>query len=84
MVFKRYEADQLLIIASLNNQSFESYLIEGDSYRLAEGLWKEIFSSDAKLYEGFNQGNAGASILSQNGRIQLVILANGLLVLVKK
>lgn len=84
LVFKRWSGvEQVLIVASLNNNSFPSYTINSDAYRLPGGGWKELLNSDAALYGGSNTGNYGAVIPSSNGSMTMIIPANGLLVFVK-
>ena len=75
--------DELLIVASLNNQPFESYAIQTDSWRLPDGNWRELFNSDAAIYGGNDFGNFGADLPVANGRIQLRVPANGFVVLEK-
>jgi 1,4-alpha-glucan branching enzyme len=78
---RRAGGNDLLIVASLNNSAFDnSYSLETDPERLPAGSWREIFNSDAALYGGNNIGNAGAALPCQNGRIDIVIPANGVLV----
>ena len=73
------ETEELLIVASLNNHPFDTgYTIE--SFRLGDGSWREIFNSDSSPYGGDNIGNFGATIPSNDGRIHLVIPANGFVV----
>lgn len=84
IVFTRLSGtDKLLLIASLNNQSFGSYLIQTDPARLEDGCWLESFNSDAAIYGGSNVGNAGASLPVHNGTIQLCLPANGILIFLK-
>lgn len=80
IAFRRWDDSQeFLIVASLNNYPFSAgYTIE--SSRLGNGLWREIFNSDAEPYGGNSVGNFGASIPSSNGRIHVVIPANGIVV----
>ena len=73
-------SDELLIVASLNNQVFESYAVQTDAARLADGAWSELFNSDAAIYGGNNIGNFGATLYAANGRIEMRIPANGLLI----
>jgi 1,4-alpha-glucan branching enzyme len=75
--------DNLLIVASFNNQPFTSYVVQTDSSRLPAGGWMEVFNSDGAIYGGNNLGNAGAALPVTNGQIQLAIPANGVLVFVK-
>ncbi|HEY9783032.1 MAG TPA: alpha-amylase family glycosyl hydrolase [Leptolyngbyaceae cyanobacterium] len=80
IAFRRWDDSQeFLIVASLNNYPFGAgYTIE--SSRLGNGLWREIFNSDAEQYGGNNVGNLAASIPSSNGQIRVVIPANGIVV----
>ncbi|MBF2022227.1 MAG: hypothetical protein IGR93_19570 [Hydrococcus sp. C42_A2020_068] len=56
-------------MASLKNFPFgDGYAIENS--RLENGLWREIFNSDAESYGGNNVGNLRAAISASNGRIQ--------------
>ncbi|HUV82515.1 MAG TPA: alpha-amylase family glycosyl hydrolase [archaeon] len=77
IAFRRWdETEELLIVASLNNHPYMlGYTIE--NLRSSDGLWSEIFNSDAGIYGGNNIGNFKASIPSSNGRINAVIPANG-------
>lgn len=73
------ETEELLIVASLNNHPFDTgYTIENS--RLRNSSWNEIFNSDSSPYGGDNVGNFGATIPSNDGRIHLVIPANGFVV----
>jgi 1,4-alpha-glucan branching enzyme len=47
-------------------------------------VWQETFNSDAAIYGGQNVGNYGAAIPCHEGRIQLRIPGNGLLVLQRR
>ena len=80
IAFRRWDDSQeFLIVASLNNYAFGAgYTIE--SSRLGNGLWREIFNSDAEQYGGNNVGNLAASIPSSNAQIRVVIPANGIVV----
>jgi len=75
--------DNLLFVASLNNQPFGDYVIQSDPARLPDGAWRESFNSDAAIYGGSNVGNAGADLPVTNGRIQLFLPANGIVALAK-
>ena len=76
-------SDELLVVASLNNQVFDLYVVQTDPARLADGQWREVFNSDAAIYGGDNVGNFGADLPAANGRIQIRIPAKGLVVLEK-
>jgi 1,4-alpha-glucan branching enzyme len=87
VAFKRWNADEeVIIIASFNNAPFgNGYVIEKDTLAIPHGFWKEIFNSDAAVYGGLNVGNAGASIPSSNGRLEITkVPANALLLFVKQ
>ncbi|NJO94897.1 MAG: alpha-amylase [Pleurocapsa sp. CRU_1_2] len=81
IAFRRWDnSEELLVVASLNNSPFGSgYAIENS--RLGNNTWREIFNSDAEPYGGNSIGNLGGSISSSNGRIDVVIPANGFVVL---
>jgi 1,4-alpha-glucan branching enzyme len=77
--------DRLLVVASLRNQPFaDGYVIQTDPARLPDGLWREIFNSDAAIYGGSNLGNFGADISVSAGRFQARVPANGVLVFQKR
>ncbi|HEX2191255.1 MAG TPA: alpha-amylase family glycosyl hydrolase [Longimicrobiaceae bacterium] len=80
LVFRRWAgAEQFLVAASLNNAPFASgYVVSHPS--LGTAGWKEVFNSDAGFYGGEGVGNAGRTLPSQDGRIDLVIPANGVVV----
>jgi 1,4-alpha-glucan branching enzyme len=85
IAFTRFAGnDRLLVVASLCNQPFlDGYIIQTDSSRLPDGLWREVFNSDAAIYGGNNIGNFGADVPAAGGRFQIRIPANGLLVFQK-
>jgi 1,4-alpha-glucan branching enzyme len=71
-----------LVVASLSNQPFNGgYMIQSSAERLSPGLWQEIFNSDSRFYGGSDVGNFGAALPSQDGRIEIQLPANGLVVL---
>jgi 1,4-alpha-glucan branching enzyme len=77
-----HESEELLIIGSLNNTAFSSgYTIV--SPRLNTARWQEIFNSDASIYGGDAIGNSGGNVFARDGSMQVVIPANGLVVLVR-
>ncbi len=76
--------DKLLVIASLCNQPFlDGYVIQTDLSRLPDGLWREVFNSDASLYGGHDIGNFGADVPAAGGRFQIRVPANGFLIFQK-
>ncbi len=80
LTFWRWEKDEnLLIIASLNNQAFSNgYSLQCD--RLPTGVWKEKFNSDDPKFGG--QGILNPQpIISQHGLLSARIPANGIVVL---
>jgi 1,4-alpha-glucan branching enzyme len=85
IAFTRFAGtDQLLIVASLRNEPFlDGYVIQTDLSRLPDGLWREVFNSDASLYGGHDIGNFGADVPATGGRIQVRIPQNGFLVFQK-
>lgn len=71
-----------LVVASLNNRPFEEgYTIQSSTERLSPGAWQEIFNSDSRFYGGSDLGNFGAPLPSQDGRIEMKLPANGIIVL---
>jgi 1,4-alpha-glucan branching enzyme len=69
----------------LNDAAFANgYVIEKDDLAIPNGGWKEVFNSDAAVYGGENVGNFGVIISSREHRLNVVIPANGLVVLVKQ
>jgi 1,4-alpha-glucan branching enzyme len=85
IAFLRTEpTEELLIVASLSNAAFSNgYVMQAISGTLPDGSWQEIFNSDAAVYGGNGVGNFGAAIPSAQGQMQLIIPANGLLILSK-
>ncbi len=86
LAFKRWSGnEEVIIVASFNNTAFSNgYVIEKDLLGIPNVSWKEIFNSDAAIYGGNNIGNGGAVISSNQGRISVVIPANGFVVFVKQ
>jgi 1,4-alpha-glucan branching enzyme len=86
IAFKRWNgAEQVIIAACFNNVPFaQGYMIQKDVLAIPDGGWKEIFNSDAAIYGGQNVGNSGAIIASSQSRLDVVIPANGFVVLVKQ
>lgn len=86
LAFKRWDGNQeVIIVTSLNNTAFtKGYVIEKDLLAIPNAHWKEVFNSDAAIYGGQNIGNYGAVISSNEGRINVVIPANGFVVFVKQ
>jgi len=67
---RNYGRDHVLVMASLNDQPFSSgYAIDA----VADGMWREVFNSDAALYGGWNDGNGGADLPSSSGRFTAVL-----------
>ncbi len=81
IAFRRWhDTEEFLIIGSLNNAAFGAgYTIT--SSQLGNKRWQEIFNSDASVYGGDGVGNLGSKIPTHNGTIQVVVPANGLVVL---
>ncbi|MFO1371489.1 MAG: alpha amylase C-terminal domain-containing protein [Candidatus Competibacteraceae bacterium] len=79
LAFRRWEAgDELLVIASLNNNAFAGgYRIQNS--RIADGQWREIFNSDTQGYGGGGLLNSGA-IASTGSVFSTRLPANSVLV----
>jgi 1,4-alpha-glucan branching enzyme len=86
LVFKRWMGgEEVIIAASLNNLPFANgYVIQKDALAIPDAGWKEIFNSDAGIYGGQNVGNGGAILPGSGNRLNVVIPANGFVVLVKQ
>ena len=80
MIFRCWDDNQsFLIFASLSDNLYsEGYL--GHNSRIEQGIWTEIFNSDAKIYGVDNIGNLGGNINCQNGVFHAVIPFSGVLV----
>lgn len=75
-------ATRQLVVASLNNRPFDGgYIIQSSADRLNPGQWREIFNSDSRFYGGSDLGNFGAALPSEDGRIEVRLPANALVVL---
>ena len=81
IAFHRWDESGAYVVAgSLNNAAFgHGYWLHGDP--LGEATWTEVFNSDAARYGGANVGNAGRTIQAQNGAIDVVLPACGIVVL---
>ena len=86
IAFKRWDGnEEVIVAASFNNSAFANgYVIEKDPVAIPDAGWKEIFNSDAAIYGGQNVGNAGATIPSRQGRVNVTIPASGFVVLVRQ
>ncbi len=86
VALKRWSGDEEVIVAaSLNNRPFaDGYVIEKDLLAIPQAGWKEIFNSDAAVYGGSKIGNGGATRSSFGGRLNIVLPANGFVVLVRQ
>ncbi len=81
---RTFPNQQLLVVASLNDAPFDhGYVIWTDPWRLPDGGWQEIFSSDAAIYGGNNVGNGGKTLSVHGGVINVVIPARGFVVFEK-
>ncbi|WP_181038573.1 alpha amylase C-terminal domain-containing protein [Arthrobacter sp. ZGTC131] len=82
IVFTRNDgATRGMVIASLNNRPFDAgYIIQSSPDRLSPGVWQEVFNSDSTFYGGSDLGNFGAALPSQDGRIEVRLPANALVV----
>jgi len=86
LAFKRWSgAEQLIVIASLNDRPFvDGYVIDKDLAAIPDCGWKEIFNSDGAAFGGQNVGNFGGVLTSSGGRLNAVVPAAGLLVVVRQ
>ncbi|WP_461102126.1 alpha-amylase family glycosyl hydrolase [Spirosoma koreense] len=83
IAFKRWQGDeQVLVVASWNNQAYPGYRLAVDAYRLPNGGWREVFNSDSANFGGANVGNGGATLLSSEGTITVTLPANGFVIFV--
>ncbi|MGI8685694.1 MAG: alpha-amylase family glycosyl hydrolase [Acidimicrobiales bacterium] len=78
---RREGTTDVLVVASLNNRPFDRYTVEAQQGRLPDGDWVETFNSDAARYGGTGAAAVGSSVVSGDGRIELRLPANGLVVL---
>ena len=80
IAFHRWdEADEYLVVGCLANTAFANgYWLH--TQRLGGFGWTEIFNSDGKVYGGWDVGNAGRTLLAENGSLNPVLPAAGLLV----
>ena len=81
IAFHRWDGQsEFLVVGSLNNAAFgNGYWVHSD--RLGNAGWTEVFNSDGQAYGGWNTGNAGASLTAQNGSLNVIIPACGVVVL---
>jgi 1,4-alpha-glucan branching enzyme len=83
IAFHRWDgAGEYLVLGCLANAAFtEGYWVRTD--RLGGFGWTEIFNSDGAAYGGWNVGNAGRTLVAENGSLNVVLPAAGLVVLRK-
>jgi 1,4-alpha-glucan branching enzyme len=83
LVYKRWnQTQEFMVLSSLNNAPFNNpgYIVTHPDI-WAGSQWREIFNSDASIYNGDNVGNNGSTLTAQPGSLQAVIPANGVVVL---
>ncbi|TAX96752.1 glycosidase [Rhizobium leguminosarum] len=80
IAFHRWnDGEDFLVVGSLNDAPFEhGYRLYSE--RLGDGLWEEIFNTDADKYGGWNVGNGGGKIRATAGVLNAVLPASGVLV----
>ena len=80
IAFHRWnDRDEFLVVGNLSNAPFASgYWIHGN--RIGGAGWTEVFNSDSEAYGGWNIGNAGATLQSTNGALNVILPAAGLVV----
>ena len=82
LAFRRWtDLEELFVIASLNNRPFdEGYVFE--HFSIFEGRWQTVLNSDSSIYGGQSDAVlASQRTESQDGRIDVAVPANALLVL---
>jgi 1,4-alpha-glucan branching enzyme len=86
IAFKRWSgSEEVIIVASFNNAPFDNgYVIAKDPLAIPDAEWKEVFNSDAAMFGGQNVGNGGRVLPSSQATLNLVVPANGFVVLVKQ
>jgi len=80
IAFHRWDDhDEFLVVGCLANAAFSAgYWLHGD--RLGGAKWTEVFNSDGQAYGGWNVGNGGRTIEAQNGALNIIVPAPGLVV----
>ena len=74
--------ERLLVVASFCNAPYaRGYVVQADPRRVPDGEWLEVLNSDGAAFGGANIGNRTGAVTVRAGCIELVLPANGLLVL---
>ncbi|KAJ9656962.1 hypothetical protein H2201_008324 [Coniosporium apollinis] len=77
--------EEVIVVGSLNNSAFSNgYTLWKDATAIPNASWKEVFNSDSAFYGGQNIGNYGQAIQVTDNRLNVVLPANGFVVLVKQ
>ncbi|EON67075.1 hypothetical protein W97_06192 [Coniosporium apollinis CBS 100218] len=86
IAFKRWSGnEEVIVVGSLNNSAFSNgYTVWKDATAIPNASWKEVFNSDSAFYGGQNIGNYGQAIQVTDNRLNVVLPANGFVVLVKQ
>jgi 1,4-alpha-glucan branching enzyme len=80
IAFRRWdETADVLIVASLANVPYDNYHLSHPSLR--DDGWRERFNSDSHDYGGDDVGNGGATLRAAGGTVDLVLPANGFVIL---
>jgi 1,4-alpha-glucan branching enzyme len=80
LAFRRWDDDHdFLIVGSLANSVYDAYRISHPS--LGDDEWRERFNSDSHFYGGDDAGNRGAALRAAAGTLELVLPANGFVIL---
>lgn len=81
---RRQGTFDVLVVASLNDSTFpDGYRLDAGPARIPPGAWREVLDRDSAFYGGADVGNVGAAVGSTDGRIDVRLPANGLLVFVR-
>jgi 1,4-alpha-glucan branching enzyme len=80
IAFRRWDdTSELMVVGSLANTAYDAYRLSHPSLR--DDGWREQFNSDSRDYGGDDVGNRGATLRALGGALELVLPANGFVVL---
>jgi 1,4-alpha-glucan branching enzyme len=79
IAFRRFRGpEEYLVVGSLANRAHDPYVLEHPLF--AEGMWRELFNTDAARYGGAGVGNSDP-LTAEAGKLSLRVPARGVLVL---
>jgi 1,4-alpha-glucan branching enzyme len=80
IAFRRWDdTGEFLVVGSLANSPYSAYRISHPC--LGGDEWRERFNSDSHFYGGDDVGNRGAGLRAAAGGLELVLPANGFVIL---